>query len=96
VAKKITQSVLAQIAKKKALIEQLQEQVEISEATVLEQLKAGAPVVPGLLTARVKSWEQRSVAWKEVCVRELGKEYVDRVFNATKPSQYERLLVELN
>ncbi len=93
--KKISQNTLAQIAKKKGLIEQLQEQVKIAETTVLEQLKTGALVTPGLLTARVKTWQRRNVMWRCVCERELGDEYCKRVFNATQPDDYESLVVEL-
>jgi hypothetical protein len=93
--RKISQNLLAQIAKKKSLIEQLQEQVKAAEATVLEQLKAGAPVASGLLTARIKTWQRRNVAWKQVLVREKGEDFVDRVFNGTRPDDYESLVVEL-
>jgi hypothetical protein len=94
-AARITQETLRMIAKRRAQIEELQFQVKASEQLVLERLKIGAMVAPGLLTARVKTFERRNVAWKEVVVREQGQDYADRVLAATKPDKYESLIVEL-
>lgn len=94
-AARITQETLRKIAKRRAQIEELQFQVKASEQLVLERLKVGVKVAPGLLTARVKTWDRRNVAWKEVVVREQGQDYADRVLAATKPDKYESLVVEL-
>ena len=94
-AARITQETLRMIAKRRAQIEELQFQVKASEQLVLERLKDGAKVAPGLLTARVKEFSRRNVAWKEVVVREIGQDYADRVLNATKPEVYTSLVVEL-
>ncbi len=79
----------------RAQIETLQLQVKATELLVLEKLKDGVKVAPGLLTARVKEFSRRNVAWKEVVVREQGQEYAGRVLNATKPKVYTSLVVEL-
>jgi hypothetical protein len=94
-ALRITQATLSAISNKRAQIDELQFQVKAAEALVLARLKDGAKVASGLLTARVKTWDRRNVAWKEVVVREQGQEYADRVLNATKPTTFESLVVEL-
>jgi hypothetical protein len=93
--KKITQSVLAKIAKQKALIEKLQDEVKLAESTVLANLKSGSVVVPGLLTAYVHTWERRSPSWKGVVERELGADYAARVLAGTKADKFENLKIEL-
>jgi hypothetical protein len=93
--KTITQSKLSKLFRHQSKIEELKQAAEILEKEILESLKAGAAVQKGLLTARVKTWQRRSVAWKEVVVREKGQEFADRVFNATRPTDYEDLVVEL-
>jgi hypothetical protein len=94
-AARITQETLRMIARRCAQIETLQLQVKAAEALVLAKLKDGAKVAQGLLTARVKTFERRNVAWKEVVVREVGQDYADRVLNATKPDKYESVVIEL-
>ena len=91
----ITQDALRFVAEKKAVIARLEEELKAAEATVLEALKAGAAVAAGLLTARLKTWERRNVAWKDIVIREQGKDYADRVLNATRPDKYESLVVEI-
>jgi hypothetical protein len=94
-AARITQETLRVIANRRAQIQTLQLQVKASELLVLERLKDGVKVAPGLMTARVKEFSRRNVAWKEVVVREIGQDYADRVLNATKPEVYTSLVVEL-
>jgi hypothetical protein len=94
-ARSITQENLQAVAEKRALITRLEAELKSAEAAVLESLKAGATVALGLLTARVKVFERRNVAWKEILVREKGEEYADRVLKATRPSSYESLVVEI-
>ena len=89
----ISQETLCVVAEKRAAIAKLEEELKAAEATVLEALKAGAAVAVGLLTARLKTWERRNVAWKDIVIREQGKEYADRVLNATRPDKYESLIV---
>jgi hypothetical protein len=94
-ARSITQENLQAVAEKRALIARLEAELKAVEATVLESLKAGASIAPGLLTARVKTYERRNVAWKEIVIREKGEDYADRVLNATRPDKYESLVVEI-
>ena len=90
----ITQEALRIVAENKAAIARLEEELKVAETTVLEALKAGAAVTAGLLTVRLKTWERRNVGWKGIVIRERGKEYADRVLNATRPDRYEALVVE--
>lgn len=92
----ITQETLRIVAEKKAEIARLEAELKAAETTVLEALKAGAAVAAGLLTARLKTFEKRNVAWKCVVEREMGVDYAERVLAATRPSIYESLVVELN
>ena len=62
---------------------------------MLEKLKTGHPVAPGMLSARIKRWQRRNVAWRQTLVREKGQDFVDKIFNSTRPDDYESLVVEL-
>jgi hypothetical protein len=93
-ATRITQKTLAAILKRRAALAKAEEELQAIEAGLLTKLKAGAQVQVGTFRAEVKVWERRSVAWKEVVVKKLGQEYADRVFNATPPETYEKLVVE--
>ena len=92
---KITQKTLANILKKRKQITDATEQLKAMEEQLTGDLKAGATVQSGLLTARIREWERRTVAWKQVLIREKGEEFADRVFNATKPDKFETLVVEV-
>jgi hypothetical protein len=92
--KRIPQATLAAILKRRTRIADLQTDLDQLENTLLSKLKAGFELAPGALAARIKKWERRSVAWRKVCERELGEEYCQRVFNATKPELHENLVVE--
>ena len=91
---RITQATLAAIIRRRKKIADLQADLEELESALVADLKEGFEVAPGILTAYVKEWSRRSVAWREVCERELGKEYCERVFNATKPDPQSKLVVE--
>jgi hypothetical protein len=93
-AKKITQATLRRITLQRKRITDLEAEVKAAEAEVTAALKADAQVAPGVLTAYLKVWERRNIAWKQIVVREKGEEFADRVFNATKPDKYESLVVE--
>ncbi len=92
---KITQRNLANILKKRKQIAEVTEQLKAMEEQLTGDLKSGATVQSGLLTARIRAWERRTVAWKQVLIREKGEEFADRVFNATKPDKFETLVVEV-
>ena len=72
-ARSITEANLQAVAEKRALITRLEAELKTAKAAVLESLKAGVTVAPGLLTARVKTYERRNVAWKEILVRERAR-----------------------
>ncbi len=91
---RITQATLAAILRRRKKISDLQADLEELEAALLSDLKEGFEVAPGILAARVKEWERRNVAWKEIVVREKGQEYADRVLAATRPETYTKLVVE--
>jgi len=91
----ISQDALRSVAEKKAAIAALEAELKAAEEVVLAALKNGAKVANGLLTARLKTWERRNVAWRAIVEREQGKEYADRVLNATRPEKYEALVVEV-
>ncbi len=69
----ITQDQLAEILLLRQSVKQLQAELRRAEAEVRSALEAGAPVEPGILQAVLKTIERRSVAWKQVCERELGE-----------------------
>ncbi len=89
----VTQAELALLLSLRDRLRQFQAQVEAEEESVKARLEASASVEPGLLTAILKTIERRSVAWKQVCERELGEPYCRRVLAATKPETYVSLAV---
>ncbi len=91
---RITQATLAAILRKRKKIADAQADLDELETALTADLKAGYEVAPGILAARVKEWERRNVAWKEIVVREKGQEYTDRVLAATRPETYAKLVVE--
>jgi hypothetical protein len=95
VAKRIAQKTLAAYLRKKAKVAELEKQLKATEETLLAELKAGANVQDGLLTARIKEWERRSPSWKSVVERELGADYAARVLAGTRPDKFQSLVVEL-
>lgn len=93
-AKKITQRVLATLLAKRAKFAEAEKEITALEDKLLAALKSGSKVQAGVFTAYVKTWERRSVAWKQIVIREQGQEFADRVFNSTKPEKHENLVVE--
>jgi len=91
---RITQATLSAILRRRKKISDMQADLEELETALTSDLKAGYEVAPGILVARVKEWERRNVAWKQIVAREKGQEYADRVLAATKPEKYESLVVE--
>lgn len=90
----VTQAELAQLVELRQLRTQLEERISGIEAAFKGRLEAGASVESGILRAFLKSIERRSVAWKQVCERELGEEYCRRVLAGTKPATFTHLVVE--
>lgn len=93
-ANRISQGSLAAILRRRKRIADLQTELEKLEDALTADLKEGASVAPGILTAYMKAWERRNVSWKDVVIRELGQPYADRVLAATKPDPQSKLVVE--
>jgi hypothetical protein len=91
---KISRATLRAVVKQRAKVEQEQAKLKAVEEKLTVELKQGATVKPGVLIAYIREWERRSVAWKEIVIREKGQEFADRVFNATKPDPQSKLVVE--
>ena len=73
--------------------QQIAEQVETAKESVRTRLEMGATVQHGTFFAYLKKMERRSVAWKAVVERELGKVYARRVLAATRPDKFSTLLI---
>jgi hypothetical protein len=82
--------------KKRAAVEAAKQEISTLEEALLNRLKAGDAVKPGLFAARVKVFERRNVAWRSVVERECGVEYAERVLASTRPATYENLVVEVS
>ena len=91
--KRITQGTLAAFLRRRVAIQRASAELDVVEESLLQRLKAGESVQPGLISAYVKKWERRSPAWKAVVERELGPAYTARVLAATKPDKFEKLIV---
>ena len=94
-AKRISQKTLSAIIRRRKRISDLQTELDGLEGALKADLQAGAVVQQGLFTGYIKTWERRNVAWKEIVVREKGKEYADRVLAGTKADKHESLVVEV-
>lgn len=92
--KKITQKTLAHYATLTNQIEALNKEAGQMKADLIDALNDGAKVQPGDRVAEVQTHERRSVSWKEVVIRELGKVYATRVLAATKPFNVFKLVVK--
>jgi hypothetical protein len=73
--------------------QQLADQVEAAKESVRSRLEMGAGVQHGTFFAYLKKMERRSVAWKTVVERELGKGYARRVLAATRPDKFRLLII---
>jgi len=93
-SKRISQALLRSVVKQRAKIESLKAALQTSEQQLLADLKDGATVQSGALTARVKTWERRNVAWREKLVEATSQEHADRILAATRATEYEALVVE--
>jgi len=92
--KKITQKTLSHYTSLTNQIEALSAEAAQMKADLIDALKKGVKVQPGERIARVNSEERRSVSWKEIVIRELGKVYAGRILAATKPSLVFKLVVK--
>jgi hypothetical protein len=101
--KKISQATLAEIVERRKQIADAEEQLKALEEKLTADLKSGATVALGLLTAELKQIERRNVAWRQAFEEQIskrdgdgkGKELADRILAATKPQVYESLSVKV-
>ena len=92
--KKITQKTLAHYATLVNQIETLNAEMKELKGDLVDSLKEGVKVETGPRIAKLTAVEKRSVSWKEVVIRELGKVYAGRVLAATKPFTFFKLVVK--
>ena len=99
----IYQTSLQALLRKKQQLAELSEEIDGIESAILTDLKAGASVQKGIVTAYVKSYERVNVQWKEkftAFVDETrgsgeGAKLAERIRSATPPTQYESLAVKI-
>ncbi len=92
--KKITQKTLAHFATLVNQIETLNAEMKELKGDLVDSLNKGVKVEDGPRIAKLTPVEKRSVSWKEVVIRELGKVYAGRVLAATKPFTFFKLVVK--
>ena len=90
----VRQSDLSRIKTLRAQVESAKAELGDLEATVEAQLADGFAVEPGLLTAKVETFERRSVSWRGVVERIKGVGYAENILKHTKPTVHARLVVE--
>ena len=90
----ITQLELRSYRAKENLIKDLQAELKVQASDVEAALDAGAVVEFGPHTAEFETVTgRRSVSWKGIVEREMGKGYAANVFKHTKPADDKRKLV---
>ena len=94
-SKFVYQTTLQALLRKKQQVEELNKEIEAAEAEILASLKDGAQCQAGIVTATVKSFERKNVAWKQKFVEYVSQETADRIHAATQPSTYESLSIKL-
>jgi len=92
--KKITQKTLAHYSTLINQIESLNAEMKELKDDLVDSLKEGVKVESGPRIAKLTAVEKRSVSWKEIVIRELGKVYAGRVLAATKPFTFFKLVVK--
>lgn len=90
----VTQATLARYRTIENTIKELKGELGGMEDTILADLEAGASVEPGAHTARIKTGERRSVAWKNIVIRLKGEGYASNVLKNTKAKPYSTLEVK--
>ncbi len=91
---KITQKKMARYTTLANRIEKLRGEFAELKNEIISDLDAGAKPEPGARTAKITQVERRSVAWKDVVLRELGEGYAKRVLAGTKPTFFFKLTVK--
>lgn len=94
---KITQNEMAAIVLLEAEIVKLkaaEAQHKKLSAEMLKRLKRGDGIEDGALRAINKPWQRTVISWLDIVKREMGDAFVTRVTAATKPSDYDKLVIE--
>ena len=89
----ITQFELARYVSLGNQIEALQRYLEQLSTRLTGQLEASAQLELGTHTARLESYQRRSVSWKDVVVSLKGEDYANAVLAVTEPKTYTKLIV---
>ena len=89
----ITQFDLARFVSLGNQLDAMQRDLEQLSARLSSQLTEGARIEPGTHTARLESYQRRSVAWKDVVVSLKGEDYANAVLAVTEPKTYSKLIV---
>ena len=99
----IHQVTLQALLRKRQQVEELSKEIEAAEAEILASLKDGAQCQSGIVVAAVKSFERKTVAWKEKFMEFVdeirgkgeGARMAERVHASTTPKTYESLSIKL-
>ena len=102
-SKTIHQTTLAALLRKKQQAEELNREIEAAESEILAALKDGATVQRGTVTATIKTFERKNVAWKQKFIDFVddvrgageGEKSAKRVHDSTQPTAYESLKISL-
>lgn len=89
----ITQFDLARYVSLGNQIDALQRDLEQLGERLTGLLSDGAQIEPGTHTARLESYQRRSVAWKDVVVSLKGEDYTNAVLAVTEPKTHTKLIV---
>ncbi len=92
--RKITQKTLAHYATLINQIESLNAEMKELKGELIDSLNGGVKVENGPRIAKLTPMERRTVSWKDVVIRELGKVYAGRVLASTKPFTFFKLVVK--
>ncbi len=89
----ITQFDLARYVALGNQIDAMQQDLEQLAERLTGLLSDGAQIEPGTHTARLETYQRRSVAWKDVVVSLKGEDYANAVLAVTEPKTYTKLIV---
>ena len=89
----ITQFDLARYVSLGNQLEALQRELEQFSARLTGLLAGGAQIEQGTHTARLETYQRRTVAWKDVVVSLKGEAYADAVLAVAEPKTYTKLIV---
>ena len=89
----ISQFQLARYVALQNQIEALKEEQKELADELMGSLSHGARIEPGTHAAKLKTYERRSVSWKDIVIRFKGHEFAEAVLATTEPTTYTKLIV---